>query len=202
MKNIVTPGDLISEGIIRTGNTFVSGGKTYSKVLGIYENNSHDVVPLEGVWNPRTEDSIVGIVSEAKAKVYMVELSYFGKALLIPGKFDKFDFEPGDMLNAIISEVENKKTIILKDPRKLEGGTILSIKPKKIPRVIGKKSTMIKQIADSTGSHIIVGMNGLIWLSGGNITLATEAILKIEREAHTSGLTEAIKNFLDEKKVK
>ncbi len=59
---------------------------------------------------------------------------------------------------------------------------------------------MIRQIAEATGTHIVVGMNGLIWLKDGNITLATEALLKIEREAHLSGLTETIKNFLEEKK--
>ncbi len=200
MREIVTPGELVSENAIRTGNTFVANGRTYSRVLGILDEKTKEVIPLEGVWTPRAEDSVVGIISEVKAKVYIVDLSYFGRALLIPSKYDNYEFKEGDVINAIIKDVEGKKTIILKDPEQLKGGTVLSIKPRKIPRVIGKKSTMIRQIADATGSHIVVGMNGLIWLSGGNIVLATDALLKIEREAHFTGLTDTIKNFLEEQK--
>jgi len=199
MRDIVTPGDMVFETAIRAPNTYISEGKTYSKVLGIKDDKSQ-IIPLEGVWTPRVDDSVIGIVSEVKAKVYIIDISYFGRALLIPSKFDNYEFETGDVINAIIKDVEAKKTIILTEPQKLNGGTILSIKPKKIPRVIGKKSTMIRQIAEATGTHIVVGMNGLIWLNGGNITLATEALLKIEKEAHLSGLTDTIKNFLDEKK--
>lgn len=198
MRNIVTPGDIVSESPVRIRNTYISNGKTYSKVLGILEDK--EVVPLEGSWTPRIDDSVVGIVSEVKPKVYIIDLSYFGKGLLIPGKYDNYEYNIGDVINAIIKDVEGKKTIILQEPKILEGGAVLSIKPKKIPRVIGKKSTMIRQIADATGSHIVVGMNGLVWLSGGNVALATEALLKIEREAHLHGLTDMIKNFLDERK--
>jgi exosome complex component RRP4 len=200
MRNIVTPGDIVSESAIRAHNTYISQGKTYSSVLGILNEKTNEVIPLEGSWTPQPEDSVIGIISEVKAKVYMVDLDYFGRALLIPSKFDNYEFEVGDVINAIIKDVEGKKTIILTDPHKLEGGSILSIKPKKIPRIIGKKSTMIRQVAESTGSHIIVGMNGLIWLNGGNVMLATEALLKIEKEAHLSGLTDTIKIFLEERK--
>ncbi len=73
----------------------------------------------------------------------------------------------------------------------LYGGTILEIRPTKIPRVIGKNNTMVQQIAAMTKSTIVVGNNGIIWLKGGNVALATEAIRKIEDEAHTSGLDRA-----------
>ncbi len=41
----------------------------------------------------------------------------------------------------------------------------------------------------------------MVWLKGGNIALATTAIRKIEDEAHTSGLTERIKNLLESQPV-
>ena len=63
--------------------------------------------------------------------------------------------------------------------------------------MIGKKNTMIDQIKALTKTDIIVGLNGVIWLRGGDIDLATDAIFKVEREAHTSGLTEVIKNYLE-----
>jgi len=166
----------------------------------MYEESTNEVIPLEGTWDPRVDDVIVGIVKETKSSVYIIDLSYFGKALLIIGKYDKFEYNNGDIISAVIKDVEGKNTIILTEPRLLEKGTLINIRPKKIPRVIGKKSTMIRQIAEATGTHIIVGMNGLIWMDGGNLTLATETLLKIEREAHLSGLTEKIKNYLDSKK--
>lgn len=200
MRNLVIPGELISEQRLMMRNTYVQNGKTYASVLGMYEDSTKEVIPLEGVWNPRIDDVVVGIIEEVKNKVYVVNLAYFGRSLIITGKYDKFEFIEGDVISAVIKDVEDNNTIILEDPRPLKGGTILDIKPKKIPRVIGKKSTMISQIAEATGTHIIVGMNGLIWMNGGNTTLATEALLKIEREAHLSGLTETIKKFLDERK--
>jgi exosome complex component RRP4 len=202
MRELVMPGDMVSEKPMRIGNGFIQNGKTYSKVLGIYEENSRDIIPLEGTWSPRVDDSVVGIIAEVKPKVYIVDLYYFGRALLIPGKYDKYEFECGDMISAVIKDIEGKNTIILIEPQKLDGGTIIEIKPKKIPRVIGKKSTMIRQIAEATSAHIIVGMNGLIWMKGGNTMLATEALLKIEREAHIQGLTESIRIFLEDKKQK
>ena len=200
MRQIVTPGELIEGHVLRIRNAYTQNGKTYSSVLGMYEDSTKEVIPLEGVWNPRIEDVVIGIVQEVRNKVYIIDLSYFGRSLLISGKYDKYEFNNGDVISAVIKDVEEKNTLILTDPEPLKGGMILNIKPKKIPRVIGKKSTMIRQIADATKTHIIVGMNGLIWMEGGNTTLATEALLKIEREAHLPGLTETIKIFLDERK--
>ncbi len=202
MRGMVMPGDIISEKPSMILNSFIQNGKTYSKVLGIYDDSEHAIIPLEGSWLPRLEDSVVGIVAEARPKVYIVDLSYFGRALLIPSKYDDYEFTEGTIISALIKGIEGKNTIILSDPKQLDGGTIVSIKPKKIPRVIGKKSTMVRQIAEYTGSHIVVGMNGLIWLKDGDIALATEALLKIENEAHLSGLTDTIKNFLEEKSKK
>lgn len=200
MRDIVSPGEVVSDGAVRMHNAFVSNGKTYSKVLGILDEKANSIIPLEGAWDPRVDDSVVGVISEEKGKIYIVDVSYFGRAILVPSKYDSYKFNIGDIINAVIKDIESRNTIVLKDPTLLKGGTVLSIKPKKIPRVIGKKSTMIRQIADSTKTNIVVGMNGLIWLDGGNITLATKALLKIERDAHLHGLTAAIKEFLEEKK--
>jgi exosome complex component RRP4 len=70
-------------------------------------------------------------------------------------------------------------------------------KPTKVPRVIGKGNTMIDQIANLTKCRISVGMNGLVWLNDGDLRLAVSALRRIEREAHTSGLTEKIKKMLN-----
>jgi exosome complex component RRP4 len=91
----------------------------------------------------------------------------------------------------------------MRDPRfkKLDGGRLIQINTTKVPRVIGKQASMITMIKEKTGCRVFVGQNGLVWLSGEphGENLATEAIKKIERESHLSGLTEEIEKFLGEK---
>lgn len=197
MRNIVLPGEIVAERPQMIQNTYIENGKTYSKIMGMYEPNSRGIIPLEGSWNPNNEDTVVGVVLEPKGKVYLVDLMFFGRCLLIPGKFDDYSFETGDVIEARIKEVENRKTIILGEGKLLEGGKIIRVKPKKVLRVIGKKNTMINQIKELTKTEIVVGLNGIIWLRGGKIELATDAIFKIEREAHMSGLTESIRQYLE-----
>jgi exosome complex component RRP4 len=199
MRSIVLPGEMISASPLRIENSYIENGKTYSNIMGMYEPNSRGIIPLEGSWSPNNEDTVVGIIIEPKGKVYIVDLQFFGRCLLIPGKFDDYEFTPGEVIEARIKEVENRKTIILGEAKLLEGGKIIHVRPKKVLRVIGKKNTMIDQIKQLTKTDIVVGLNGIIWLRGGDIDLATEAIFKVEREAHTSGLTESIKHYLESK---
>jgi exosome complex component RRP4 len=199
MRSIVLPGEIVAERPQRIENTYVENGKTYSKIMGMYEPDSRGVIPLEGSWTPNTEDTVVGVVTEQRNKVFIIDLMFFGRCLLVPGKFDEYAFEPGEVIEARIKDVENRKTIVLSEGKLLEGGRIIRVKPKKVLRVIGKKNTMINQIKELTKTDIVVGLNGIIWLRGGNIELAEEAIFKVEREAHTSGLTESIRQYLETK---
>ncbi|MDE1868776.1 MAG: hypothetical protein KGH60_02310 [Candidatus Micrarchaeota archaeon] len=200
MREIVLPGDLLEEKPVRMENAFVENNKTYAKVLGMYDKEHSSLIALEGVYQPRIDDVVVGIISEVKNKVYEVDLAFFGRCLLIAGKYDRETYKQGDVVEAVIKNIEDRKTIILTDARPLSGGTILQVKPTKIPRIIGKGSTMIRQISDLAKCHVVVGKNGTVWMRGGNVALATEAILTIEREAHLSGLTEKIKRMLEEQK--
>ncbi len=202
MKDIVLPGEMVTETPIRASHTYIEDGKTYSMVLGMYQKEPLSIVPLEGTWVPHIEDTVVGIVSSVKNSVYEVDLKFFGRSLIIGGKFERFSFKLGDIVEATIKDVEEKKTIILSYPRLLSGGTLVSIKPAKIPRLIGRDNTMIRQISDSTGSTIVVGKNGIVWVNGGDVALATEVILRIQDEAHVSGLTERIKKMMETRMVK
>ncbi len=191
------PGDLVSDKPIRNSYTYIEDGKTYSMVLGTIEREPLSIVPLESVWSPRIEDTVVGIVTSARNSVYEVDLRFHGRSIIIGGKFERFSFNVGDVVEATVKDIEEKRTIILSYPRLLSGGTLISVKTAKIPRIIGRDNTMIKQIADKSKSSIIVGKNGLIWLKGGDIALATKAILTVQEEAHVSGLTERIKKLME-----
>jgi exosome complex component RRP4 len=75
--------------------------------------------------------------------------------------------------------------------------------PAKIPRLIGKKSSMINMIREKLGIKIIVGRNGRVIAFTDDlnkIEILKKIIEKIELESHTSGLTDRIKMFLEESK--
>jgi exosome complex component RRP4 len=64
---------------------------------------------------------------------------------------------------------------------------------------------MISMIKQETGCNIILGLNGVVLVTGKALEdeeLAVRAILKIEQESHTSGLTDRITQMLKEEKSK
>ena len=122
-------------------------------------------------------------------------------------KTDKFEI--GDILIVKVLSADrlNKPelTTVGKYLGKKNGGIVISIDPPKIPRVIGRSGSMIKMLKSLTNCNIFVTQNGRIWLRGDNIAyerLLIDAIYKIEREAHTSGLTDRIQAFVENEKTK
>jgi exosome complex component RRP4 len=87
-------------------------------------------------------------------------------------------------------------------PRIFFGGEIISVSPVKVPRIIGKNGSMLEVLKKGTGSNVMVGRNGRIWVKGGNIPLLVKAIEKIETEAHLNNLTNRVGEFLDAERKK
>ncbi len=82
---------------------------------------------------------------------------------------------------------------------KLEGGTIVTLSPAKIPRLIGRGGSMIQTITRMTGTKVAVGQNGRVWIDGSDdgIRRARECLRIIEEEGQRSGLTARIQSYLD-----
>ena len=108
----------------------------------------------------------------------------------------------GDSIMAKILQVdaEKKLQITLKDRNlyKIRGGYITYIEPSKVPRLIGKKGSMISLLKKYTRCRIFVGQNGRIWIDGDNdnISKVLRTIRKIEEESLTYGLTNKIEELL------
>jgi len=200
MKQIVFPGEQIKDAK-RMYNTYTEHGKAYSKVVGLYDIQNNSIIPLEGAYIPHKGDEIIGIVTSERNGIYDLYIQHFDRCLLITDKRDEL-IDDGTVVSATIRDIENKKTIIVEMPRKLSEGMLIYVKPMKIPRVIGRNNTMVNMISEYTNTHIVVGMNGLVWLKGGNTSLAIEAILRVENEAHVEGLTNRIKLMLENEKEK
>ena len=111
-------------------------------------------------------------------------------------------YDVGDVLFLRVVDVDEIKKAKLglkgRGMGKFKGGIIVDIAPTKVPRLIGKKGSMINMIKDKTNCKIVVGQNGLVWVKGDEDMeqLTKNIIHLIEAEAHTSGLTNKIKNKL------
>ena len=197
MSKIVVPGEVLADKPLRIENTFTENGKTYSTVLGVYESERSILIPLEGLWYPARDDVVIGIIEDARMNSYSVELNAPYKGIIV-AKYVEGRLQRGDIVESTVRMLDETKTVVLTRPRKLLGGKIIDVRPSKVARIIGKGNTMLNQLKTSTKANIIVGMNGRVWIKGGNIALATNALVKIQEEAHTNGLTERIKVMLEE----
>jgi exosome complex component RRP4 len=200
MQRIVVPGEKIAGAQIRIENTISDKNGTYACVIGYFDEERKMLMPLEGLWQPRPGDNVIGVVEEDKGTMYIININAPYKALAL-SKFVDAELAPGDIITASVKQLERGGTVMLLRLTKLEGGKLMSVSPSRIPRIIGKGNSMLKQITDGTGTKMVIGLNGLIWMRGGKVDLATNAILKIVEEAHTAGLTERIKNLLSGNKV-
>jgi exosome complex component RRP4 len=83
----------------------------------------------------------------------------------------------------------------------LEGGMVLEVSPAKIPRIIGRRGSMINMINDHLRIDSVVGQNGRIWIKTSDVRklrLAVKTFRTIEEQAHTSNLTDRINRMLAE----
>jgi exosome complex component RRP4 len=201
MNRIVVPGELLANSPQRIEFAFVEDGKTYSSVLGLFDEANPRVIPLEGAYMPAQYDIIIGIIDEVKFAGYNVDINSPYRGFL-SAKDSRYEYKLGDVISAKIVEVDEVKNVDLEGARALRNGEIIEISSAKIPRVIGKQNSMLDMIREATKSEIFVGKNGRIWIREGNSALAARTILKVEKEAHTIGLTERISAFLREEASK
>ncbi|MFB6244976.1 MAG: exosome complex RNA-binding protein Rrp4 [Candidatus Nanohaloarchaea archaeon] len=216
-NDLVAPGDVISEGedVHPHSGVYQDDDKIVSKYAGTveYSGSSVRVVPMSGRYIPEEGDIVIGEISSVSFSNWRVELDSPYEAMMkIDVAVDEYvDLDDDDLTNyfkvgdTIVTEVVNVTqgydvNVGMEDKRcrKLKGGRIIEISPSKVPRVIGKKGTMVRQIKNETDTKIIVGQNGLVWIKGEKENLATRAVRKVEEEAHTEGLTDEIAEWLDE----
>ena len=212
-RKIVVPGEEIDEEGKTGRGVFVENGKMYSEYLGIVEQRAGyvNVIPLSGCYIPKRGDRVIGKVVDLAPMNWVVDINapYYAPLHVndVPWRVEMGDtgryLSIGDVILAKVSNVNElgQVWITMKEQglRKLEGGHIIKISPTKVPRVIGKNGSMIQMIKEYTNCKIYVGQNGMIWIAGApdDIIKVIKAIRIIESEAHTYGLTDKIKEFLE-----
>ncbi|RLG85463.1 MAG: RNA-binding protein [Thermoprotei archaeon] len=227
-RSLVVPGDVVAEGdrltlaapfLRRVGRSVVA---TVVGLLTVEKSNNEykvGLIPLEGCYYPRPGDVVIGIVRDIGVTSWLIDIraplpgvlnasDYLGKPYSPSEDLSKY-LDVGDVILAKVAQFDRGRDPLLtvqeKGLGKVVEGALIEIKPSRVPRVIGRKRSMLSVLQEETGCQIVVGNNGRILLrcpDPEREAIAVLAIKKIEREAHTQGLTERIKDFIIEQKIK
>ena len=221
-KQLVIPGEMLAEGEYLPGeNTYVEQNKIYASRIGLVDtdNKKVNVVALRAFYMPKMGDIVIGTVVEVGFNGWTVDIKSPYTAILRASDVLSRPFKPqndelsavlnaGDLIVAKIASYDraHDPQLTVGEPGlgKITRGQILHVTPTKIPRVIGRKGSMISMIKQETNCQIILGLNGVILVTGKTPEeeeLAITAIKKIEEESHTSGLTDRITQLLKEHKT-
>lgn len=215
-KTIVTPGEELAEGMdfLPAEGTFRDNNKIISSGLGLMNINGRVIktIPVAGRYAPKKGDTIIAKVTNILMSGWILDIDSAYSAVLSVKEAKDFIrrdedltryYSIGDYILTNIVMVTSQRLVdaSMKGPgvRKLIGGRIIKVNPHKVPRIIGKKGSMVSMIKQATDSNITVGQNGLVWISGSpeNEIIVVKTIKKIEQEAHISGLTDRVKIFLE-----
>jgi exosome complex component RRP4 len=222
-RQLVTPGDLVAEGNYIAGeNTFKENEKLYATRVGLvdYEDRKVSVVALKAFYIPKVGDTVIGKVTDITLGGWILDINAPYPALLRASDVMERSYRPqkdelssifdvGDLIIAKIVSYDRTRDPLLtvREPGlgKITRGQIIEITPTKIPRIIGRKGSMITMIKRETGCHILLGQNGVVLISGKRLEdeqLAVMAIRKVENESHTTGLTDRVTEMFKKEKEK
>jgi exosome complex component RRP4 len=191
------------------------GDKIVSTRVGMAEV-AHDgvrVVPLSGPYIPRIDDLVVGKIIDYSAFAWEADINscFFG---ILPAQsvFGR-DYSPakdsltdklavGDMVAAKVIAFDRTRDPLLSISGpglgRIPRGQTVKISPAKVPRLIGKKGSMIRTIEQGSNCRMLIGQNGVVVIVGSSedILKAVNAVTLVEEEAHSPDLTERVMKLL------
>jgi exosome complex component RRP4 len=230
-KEIVVPGEILSEDL-ENFNPGRGTTKYANKIISLFvglkvvRKNYINVIPLRGIYTPTEGDKIIGVIIDKNPVKWRLDINARNYGILKPsntilksqrlkkGRHDKEKpttekYNVGDVLIVKVIQADRLHHPELTTQGKYLGrrnsGKLIEIPPPKIPRIIGRKGSMINLLKNMTNCNIFVTQNGRIWIQGDNFEhemLLIDTIDKIKKEAHTSGLTDRIKEYIMNEKIK
>jgi len=194
-KKIILPGEKIADGRVNIPGSFFEGNATYAAVMGTVDAEGH-YLPLENRYKAVVGDVVVGMVTDVRHAGYEVDLN-LPEGGFIPTRDMRIRLQLGDFVVCKVKLVNEVGEVDLGEVRRLPAGKVIEFPSAKVPRLIGRKSSMLMLLRDYAGGDIMVGNNGYVWLSEkSDIPLLLKVIKLIERKAHKSGLTDEIATML------
>jgi len=216
-KQLVAPGDLLAEGDYVSGDsTYKEKEKIYACRLGLvnYDGKRVHVVALKAFYSPVPGDTVIGKVVETTPGGWIIDIKAPHPARLRASDVVERSFKPettdlpsifdiGDLILANVVAYDRTRdpqlTVRESGLGKIMRGQLVEVTPTKIPRIIGRQGSMVGMIKRETGCQLTIGQNGLILISGRTTEserIAVMAIRKIEKESHTSGLTDKVTEMI------
>jgi exosome complex component RRP4 len=215
-REVVVPGQLLADGRYRASfGTYDEDGKIFSSLVGLAElrGNTVKVVALEGTYIPKEGDLVIATINIVAGNNWKVDIGgpygaslHANNALRRPYSDDISEYmDIGDVISAEVIAFDRNSGPFLgmkgRGLTVLTDGMVLEVSPAKIPRIIGRRGSMINMINDHLKIDSIVGQNGRIWIKAPSteiLRLAIKAFRTIETQAHTSKLTDRISSMLVE----
>jgi exosome complex component RRP4 len=219
-RKYVIPGDVITTGPYRPEqNVILEGNKIISTTIGVSEiyDDSAKVISLTGKYLPKINDLVIGKVISHSSLSWELDINscyvgflpaqdVFGRDFSAHADELTSRLKTGDLVAARIANSDRTRdpliTIADRDLGKIDSGDLVKISSSKVPRLIGKKGTMIQTIENATDSVITIGQNGWVVVSCESpegLLKAKKAIQMVNEQAHVANLTDQVKEMLESK---
>jgi len=216
-KRFVLPGDVLTTAPLRLErNVVLEGKKIISTTIGLSSvfNDSVKVIPLTGIYIPRIDDLVVGIIKTISGNSWFADINSCYQGMLLGqdvfgrGSYPTLNdmkerLGKSDLIFAKIVNYDRTREPLIsingQNLGKIDDGELIKISPAKVPRLIGKHGSMIQSIEESTGASITIGQNGWVVVScekTNGLLKAIMAIRMVEEQAHVIDLTEKVKKML------
>jgi len=217
-RKYVIPGDVVTTGPFRPEqNVILEGNKIISTTIGIPEiyDDSVKVIPLTGKYIPKINDLVIGKVISHTSLSWELDINscyvgflpaqdVFGRDFSAHADELTTKLKSGDLVAARIANFDRTRdpliTITDRDLGKIDSGDLIKISPSKVPRLIGKRGTMIQMIEMATDAAITIGQNGWVVVSCESpegLLKAKKAIEMVNQKAHVANLTDQVKEMLE-----
>jgi len=219
-RKYVIPGDVVTTGPFRPEqNVVLEGNRIISTTIGISEiyDDSVKVIPLTGKYIPKINDLVIGKVISHTSLSWELDINscyvgflpaqdVFGRDFSAHADELATKLKSGDLVAARIANFDRTRdplvTIADRDLGKIDSGDLIKISPSKVPRLIGKRGTMIQTIEMATDAAITIGQNGWVVVSCESpegLLKAKKAIEMVNEKAHVANLTDQVKEMLESK---
>jgi exosome complex component RRP4 len=216
-RKYVIPGDVITTGPFRPEqNVILEGDKIISTTIGISEiyDDAVKVITLTGKYIPKIDDLVIGKINSHTSLSWELDINscyvgflpaqdVFGRDFSAHADELSSKLKTGDLVAARIANFDRTRdplvTISDRDLGKIDSGVLVKISPSKVPRLIGKKGSMIQMIEMATDAAVTIGQNGWVVISCESpegLLKAKKAIEMVNEKAHVANLTDQIKDML------
>ncbi len=217
-RKYVIPGDVITTGPFRPEqNVILEGEKIISTTIGISEiyDDTVRVITLTGKYIPKIDDLVIGKVNSHTSLSWELDINscyvgflpaqdVFGRDFSAHADELSTKLKTGDLVAARIANFDRTRdplvTISDRDLGAIDSGDLVKISPSKVPRLIGKRGSMIQMIEMATNAVVTIGQNGWVVVScetSEGLLKAKKAIEMVDQKAHVANLTDQIKEMLE-----